>query len=79
MVPIIHLLRRDFLLPQLPCEYNPSISILPLPIRIIFARFLISTHYTHYEPWTFAICFIALIFNLFPKLPQVSLVRLLYV
>lgn len=40
------------------------------------ALFLISTHYTHYEPWTFAICFIALIFNLFPKLPQFHRVRL---
>lgn len=34
-------------------------------------RFLASTHYTHYNPWMFAINISALIFVLIPKLPQV--------
>ncbi len=34
-------------------------------------RFLISTHYTNYNPWLFAINITALIFTLIPKLPQV--------
>jgi hypothetical protein len=34
-------------------------------------RFLLSTHYTHYEPVNFGINFAALLFVLTPKLPQV--------
>jgi len=34
------------------------------------ALFLISTHYTRYDPWLFAVNFSALVFVLFPKLPQ---------
>ena len=34
-------------------------------------RFLASTHYTHYNPWLFAINMSALILVLIPKLPQV--------
>ena len=36
-------------------------------------RFLISTHYTHYDPWAFAVNFTALVFVLVAKLPQVPL------
>ena len=36
-------------------------------------RFLASTHYTHYDPWLFAINITALIFVLIPKLPVVSI------
>lgn len=35
------------------------------------ARFLLSTHYTDYNPSVFAINFTALMFSLFPKLPIV--------
>lgn len=34
-------------------------------------RFLASTHYTHYNPWLFAINLTALTFVLLAKLPQV--------
>jgi hypothetical protein len=34
-------------------------------------RFLLSTHYTNYNPWLFAINLSALIFALVPKLPIV--------
>jgi hypothetical protein len=34
------------------------------------ALFLVSTHYTNYNPWLFAINFTALVLVLFPKLPQ---------
>lgn len=34
-------------------------------------RFLLSTHYTNYNPWLFAINLSALIFVLVPKLPIV--------
>jgi hypothetical protein len=37
------------------------------------SRFLISTHYTHYDPWAFAVNFTALVFVLVAKLPQVPL------
>jgi hypothetical protein len=33
--------------------------------------FLISTHYTNYNPWIFALNVSALVFSLVPKLPQV--------
>jgi hypothetical protein len=35
------------------------------------SRFLVSTHYTNYNPWIFALNITALVFNLVPKLPQV--------
>lgn len=34
-------------------------------------RFLVSTHYTNYNPWAFALNFSALVFVLLAKLPQV--------
>ena len=37
------------------------------------SRFLASTHYTHYDPWLFAVNLSALVFVLIPKLPIVSL------
>jgi len=40
------------------------------------ALFLISTHYTHYNPWLFAINFTALILVLVPKLPQLHRQRI---
>jgi len=40
------------------------------------ALFLVSTHYTHYNPWLFAVNFTALLFVLFPKLPQLHRQRL---
>ncbi|KAF8338736.1 Orm1 type endoplasmic reticulum protein [Cantharellus anzutake] len=43
------------------------------------ALFLISTHYTHYDPWAFAINFTALIVVLIPKLPQFHRQRLRFV
>ena len=43
-----------------------------LPRRI---RFLASTHYTHYDPWLFAVNLTALILVLIPKLPVVRLSR----
>ena len=42
-----------------------------LILLIFLLRFPISTHYTHFEPWTFAVCFATLIINIFPKFPQV--------
>lgn len=36
-------------------------------------RFLASTHYTHYNPWLFAINLTALTFVLLAKLPQVDM------
>ncbi len=40
-----------------------------------FRRFLASTHYTHYNPWFFAINLSALIFVLIPKLPMVIILH----
>jgi hypothetical protein len=37
--------------------------------------FLISTHYTKYDPVLFTLNFAALVFVLFPKLPIVSATR----
>ena len=39
--------------------------------NVCSSRFLLSTHYTHYNPWVFAVNFSALLFVLFPKLPIV--------
>ncbi|XP_006456759.1 hypothetical protein AGABI2DRAFT_78399 [Agaricus bisporus var. bisporus H97] len=48
-------------------QYTPSKKwLLCVPI----ALFLASTHYTHYNPWFFAINLSVLIFVLIPKLPQ---------
>lgn len=41
--------------------------------------FLLSTHYTHYNPWLFAINLTALIFVLLPKLPMVRLLIQYYI
>jgi len=58
-------------------QYTPSKKwLICMPI----ALFLISTHYTHYNPWLFAINFTALLVVLFPKLPQLhrQRIRFLY-
>ncbi|PVF96469.1 putative ORM1-unfolded protein response protein [Serendipita vermifera] len=47
-------------------QYTPAKKFL---ICTPIVLFLLSTHYTHYNPWVFAINFTALIFCLFPKLP----------
>ncbi len=49
------------------------ISVLENAHPIFLARFLISTHYTKYDPLLFGINFAACLFVLFPKLPIVSL------
>ncbi len=51
-----------------------SISSVPLA-HVLLLRFLASTHYTHYDPWLFAINLSALVFVLIPKLPQVRTSR----
>jgi hypothetical protein len=61
--------KKWLLVTPIALSVNSNSSFLIRLIRSL--RFLISTHYTNYEPWTFAICFTALIINLFPKLPQV--------
>lgn len=45
----------------------------PVPLTLVYLhdRFLVSTHYTNYHPWAFAINFSALVFVLLAKLPQV--------
>jgi len=40
--------------------------------RLARRSFLISTHYTRYNPWLFALNFVATVFVLLPKLPIVS-------
>ncbi|KAG8760266.1 hypothetical protein FRC14_003564 [Serendipita sp. 396] len=47
-------------------QYTPAKKFL---ICTPIVLFLLSTHYTHYNPWVFAVNFSALIFSLFPKLP----------
>ncbi|KAH8118635.1 Orm1 type endoplasmic reticulum protein [Phellopilus nigrolimitatus] len=48
-------------------QYTPAKKwLLCVPI----ALFLLSTHYTHYNPWVFAINVTALVFCLLPKLPM---------
>lgn len=58
-----------FIVPITLCVFYPFLEICIIPIR--FPRFLASTHYTHYDPWLFAINLSALIFVLLPKLPFV--------
>jgi len=48
-------------------QYTPAKKWL---ICVPIGLFLASTHYTHYNPWLFAINFTALVLVLFPKLPQ---------
>ncbi|CAE6456908.1 unnamed protein product [Rhizoctonia solani] len=49
-------------------QYTPAKKwLFTMPI----ALFLLSTHFTHYNPWLFTINFIALLLVLIPKLPQV--------
>ena len=48
-------------------QYTPAKKwLFTMPI----ALFLLSTHFTHYNPWVFAINFTALLLVLIPKLPQ---------
>ncbi|KAJ7044807.1 ORMDL family-domain-containing protein [Mycena alexandri] len=50
-------------------QYTPAKKwLFILPIML----FLVSTHYTNYNPWLFAVNITALVFVLIPKLPQVS-------
>ncbi|KAF7432701.1 hypothetical protein PC9H_004643 [Pleurotus ostreatus] len=54
-------------------QYTPAKKwLLSVPIVL----FLISTHYTNYNPWLFAINITALIFALIPKLPQLHRQRI---
>lgn len=55
-------------------DCSVSLSILPWLCFTYFrvGRFLISTHYTHYDPWAFTINFTALLCVLLAKLPQVG-------
>ncbi|EJD01548.1 Orm1 type endoplasmic reticulum protein [Fomitiporia mediterranea MF3/22] len=54
-------------------QYTPAKKwLFCFPIAV----FLLSTHYTHYDPWIFAINLTALIFNLLPKLPMFHRKRL---
>jgi len=54
-------------------QYTPAKKwLICMPI----ALFLISTHYTHYDPWAFAVNFTALVFVLVAKLPQMHRQRL---
>ncbi|KAB5589844.1 hypothetical protein CTheo_6704 [Ceratobasidium theobromae] len=51
-------------------QYTPAKKwLFTMPI----ALFLLSTHFTNYNPWLFTINFIALLLVLIPKLPQVRL------
>ncbi|KAJ7724916.1 ORMDL family-domain-containing protein [Mycena metata] len=51
-------------------QYTPAKKwLFSVPIML----FLVSTHYTNYNPWLFAVNITALVFVLIPKLPQVSL------
>lgn len=54
-------------------QYTPAKKwLMCVPI----ALFLASTHYTHYNPWPFAVNLTALIFVLLPKLPMFHRQRL---
>jgi hypothetical protein len=62
------------------CVFHPALSrsrSRSVPSRLALTRptisnsFLLSTHYTNYNPWLFAINLSALIFTLVPKLPIV--------
>ena len=52
-----------------------SVSVIPEPgvppTDTHNSRFLLSTHYTHYDPWLFTMNLIALVALLVPRLPQV--------
>jgi len=48
-------------------QYTPAKKWL---ICVPIALFLASTHYTHYNPWAFAINLTALVYVLLPKLPM---------
>lgn len=53
-------------------QYTPAKKWLTsVPIGL----FLISTHYTRYNPWLFSLNFFALLFVLFPKLPILHRLR----
>ncbi|KAH8094937.1 Orm1 type endoplasmic reticulum protein [Cristinia sonorae] len=54
-------------------QYTPAKKWL---FCVPIALFLAATHYTHYNPWLFAINVSALIFVLIPKLPQLHRQRL---
>lgn len=55
-------------------QYTPAKKYLTsLPI----ALFLLSTHYSHYNPWLFTLNMTALLFVLFPKLPMLHRLRFL--
>jgi ORMDL family protein len=51
----------------------PFLQTLTRPRPHTQISFLLSTHYTNYNPWLFAINLSALIFVLVPKLPMVRL------
>ena len=54
--------------------HNPVSAVLGPLIRVTnthTSSFLLSTHYTHYDPWLFAMNLTALIALLVPRLPQV--------
>jgi hypothetical protein len=55
------------------CVFNPFPRSIPSDTHATqnSNRFLLSTHYTNYNPWLFAINISALIFALVPKLPMV--------
>ncbi|WFD41458.1 hypothetical protein MPSI1_000085 [Malassezia psittaci] len=56
-------------------QYTPSKKYLTsLPIGL----FLLSTHYSHYNPWLFWLNLSALLFVLFPKLPILHRSRLYF-
>jgi hypothetical protein len=62
---------------SVPVGLYVSPAFLPVPLHPPLTRlaiqtsFLLSTHYTNYNPWLFAINLSALIFTLVPKLPIV--------
>jgi len=54
-------------------QYTPAKKWLTL---VPIALFLLSTHYTHYDVWMFAVNFWALLMVLIPKLPQAHRMRI---
>ena len=53
------------------CVFPRPFPFCPVPLTRNPNSFLLSTHYTNYNPWLFAINLSALIFTLVPKLPMV--------
>jgi hypothetical protein len=53
------------------CVFDPVLSRYALTRPTNSNSFLLSTHYTNYNPWLFAVNLSALIFTLVPKLPIV--------